>query len=295
MNKRVVLFGEMLWDCLKTGPIPGGAPMNVALNLHQLGYHSQLISSVGQDKLGSDLLEFLHSFGKDTSLIQALPNRETSRVLIDDSDPENIRYDILENVAWDHIKITSDAMEAVKKSDAFIFGSLAVRSEESFKTLQAILPHAKRKVFDANLRPPYVDFDKINTLLAQTDLLKINEDELLEFAKHFGISKEIETFCDHISKKFKIEKICITLGSKGALIYDKGKIFQHPGYQVKVSDTIGAGDAFLSGFIYQILDGKEPVKALDFGCKLGAYVATKKGGTPKYSLKTVNKFDPTSN
>ncbi|MDN3203516.1 carbohydrate kinase family protein [Algoriphagus sediminis] len=295
MKKRVVLFGEMLWDCLRTGSIPGGAPMNVALNLHQLGHHSQLISSVGHDKLGSDLLEFLHSFCKDTSLIQTLPNLETSRVLIDDSDPENIRYDILENVAWDHIKITTEAMEAVKKSDTLIFGSLAVRSAESFKTLLAILPHAKWKIFDANLRPPYVDFDKITTLLAQTDLLKINEDELVEFAKYFEISKEIKPFCDHISKEFEIEKICITLGSKGALIYDRGKIFQHAGYQVKVSDTIGAGDAFLSGFIYRILDGKEPIKALDFGCKLGAYVATQKGGTPKYSLRIIEEFDPRSN
>lgn len=269
--------------------------MNVALNLHQLGYHSQLISAVGEDKLGEDLLEFLASFGKDISLIQRKNEVDTSRVLIDDSDLENIKYDILENVGWDTIELSDEALGAVKESDAFVFGSLGVRSSKSFETLTALLAEAKFKIFDANLRPPYVDFSKIESLLRQTDLLKINEDELIEFANHFDISHEIPSFCEHISKQFAIEKICITLGSKGALIYDQGKISQNSGYQIKVNDTIGAGDAFLSGFIFKILDGTEIEKALDFGCKLGAFVATQKGGTPKYSLDTIKSFDPKSN
>ncbi|MBN3519516.1 carbohydrate kinase [Algoriphagus lutimaris] len=284
MINKVVVFGEMLWDCLPNGAVPGGAPMNVALNLHQLGLDSKLISAVGKDNDGKKLLDFLNSFQFQTNLIQQLEEYGTSKVLVDDSDPENIKYDIISPVAWDFIKWNKNMDQLVAESDAFVFGTLGVRNPESLTTLLKLLHHETLRFFDANLRSPYYDFEIIETLLGFADVLKINEDELVIFADFFNVKPTIKSVCYHLDQHFPMDLICVTKGSAGALIYKKGEIIEHPGYKVKVADSIGAGDAFLSGFIKGYLENKPLSETLDFACKLGAFVASKKGGTPNYSI-----------
>ncbi|MDX5338019.1 MAG: carbohydrate kinase [Cyclobacteriaceae bacterium] len=287
MRDHVVIFGEMLWDCLPTGPVAGGAPMNVALNLHQLGLNSRLISAVGNDEDGQKLMDFLSAFGLPLELIQIHPEQETSKVLVDTSDPENIKYTIVSPVAWDFIQWSESLDQAVEDADAFVFGTLGVRNSDSLKTLLRLLHHPTLRIFDANLRPPFYDFEVIETLLGFTDILKINEDELEIFSDYFKTEPTIQGLCYFLDQHFPMEIICITRGSKGAVIYQKGKILEHPGYQVKFQDSIGAGDAFLSGFIKTYLEEKSPEEILDFACKMGGYVATQKGGTPKYSISDV--------
>ncbi|WP_026966065.1 carbohydrate kinase family protein [Algoriphagus terrigena] len=283
MRDHVVIFGEMLWDCLPSGPVAGGAPMNVALNLHQLGLNSRLISAVGRDEDGEKLLGFLGDFGLPLDLIQTKEDHETSKVLVDTSDPENIKYTIVSPVAWDFVTWNESMDKAVEEADAFVFGTLGVRNAESLKTLIKLLHHPTLRIFDANLRPPFYDFEVIETLLGFADILKINEDELEIFADYFQTEATIEDLCFYLDQHYPMEIICVTRGSKGALIYQKGKMFDHPGYVVQVQDSIGAGDAFLSGFIKTYLEEKSPEDILDFACKIGAFVATKQGGTPRYS------------
>lgn len=273
----------MLWDCLPSGPVAGGAPMNVALNLHQLGLNSRLISAVGKDEEGDKLLEFLKGFGLPLDLIQIKSGYETSKVLVDSSDPENIKYTILSPVAWDFIEWNETLDKVVEEADAFVFGTLGVRNPESLKTLIKLLQHPTLRIFDANLRPPFYDFEVIETLLGYADVLKINEDEMVIFADYFQTEATLEDLCFYLDQHFPMEIICVTRGSKGAVIYQKGKIFEHPGYVVQVQDSIGAGDAFLSGFIKTYLEEKSPEDILDFACKIGGYVATQKGGTPRYT------------
>lgn len=288
MRDNVVIFGEMLWDCLPTGPVAGGAPMNVALNLHQLGLNSRLISAVGKDEDGIKLLSFLREFELPLDLIQINPDHETSKVLVDTTDPENIKYTIVSPVAWDFIEWNETLDQVVEEADAFVFGTLGVRNTESLKTLIQLLRHPTLRIFDANLRPPFYDFEVIETLLGFADVLKINEDELEIFADYFKTEPTIEGLCFHLDQHFPMEIICVTRGSKGAIIYQKGKITEHSGYKVKVQDSIGAGDAFLSGFIKTYLEEKSPEEILDFACKIGAFVATQKGGTPRYAESDIH-------
>ncbi|GAB3224525.1 carbohydrate kinase [Algoriphagus aestuariicola] len=291
MRDHVVVFGEMLWDCLPSGPVPGGAPMNVALNLHQLGLNSRLISAVGLDKEGEDLLTFLREFGLPLDLIQTKENHDTSKVLVDTADPENIRYTIVSPVAWDYIIWNEEMDKAVEEADAFVFGTLGVRNPDSLKTLIKLLHHPTLRVFDANLRSPFYDFEVIETLLGFADILKINEDEMEIFADYFQTEPTIEDLCFYLDQHYPMEIICVTRGAKGAMIYQKGKLFEHPGYRVHVQDSIGAGDAFLSGFIKTYLEERSPEDILDFACRIGAFVATQKGGTPKYSEADIEGVD----
>jgi fructokinase len=284
MSHNVVIFGEMLWDCLPAGAVPGGAPMNVTLNLHQLGLNSRLISAIGKDVDGQKLLEFLHTFRLPVDLIQVNEDHETSTVLVNDDDPENIKYTIVSPVAWDFIQWNTEMDEAVAASDAFVFGTLGVRNPESLKTLLKLLHNKTLRIFDANFRPPFYDFEIIETLLGFTDILKINDDELEIFSDYFNIEPSVKSVCQHLDQHYPIDLICVTQGSKGALIYKDGNIISHEGYKVTVADSIGAGDAFLSGFIKTYLENQPLKQVLDFACKLGAFVASKKGGTPRYKI-----------
>ncbi|REG94649.1 PfkB family carbohydrate kinase [Algoriphagus antarcticus] len=291
MPHNVVIFGEMLWDCMPSGAVPGGAPMNVTLNLHQLGLNSRLISAIGNDKDGQKLIEFLQTFDLPVDLVQINQEHETSTVLVNDDDPENIKYTVVSPVAWDFIQWNTDMDEAVKTSDAFVFGTLGVRNIKSLTTLLKLLHHKTLRIFDANFRPPFYDFEIIESLLGFTDILKINEDELEIFADYFDIEPSVKSVCGYLDQHYQMDLICVTQGSKGALIYKGGNIISHEGFKVKVADSIGAGDAFLSGFIKTFLENQPLDKVLDFACKLGAFVASKKGGTPRYGIGDVNSLN----
>ncbi len=297
MLKKVVCFGEMLWDCFPDHEIPGGAPMNVALHLHQLGLAVQMISRVGNDAHGQKILDFISGYGLDTSCIQLDEQQATGTVQVDNADVENIKYTIVSPVAWDFIALRNKSLKAVQGADAFIFGSLSVRNHESWETLYHLLHEQVLNIFDINLRAPFYDFEQIEIILGYTDILKINEDELIIVADYFDIdlpekSKHLEKsqlVCAYLTENFPISMVCVTLGSKGALIYQEGEIISHSGYKVKVADTVGSGDAFLSGFVKTYLDGKKPKEILDFACAMGAYVATQKGGTARYKIEDVLK------
>lgn len=292
MTKKIICFGEMLWDVFPDGEVAGGAPMNVALNLKQLGMDVEMISRLGKDVLGDKLKEFVKEYGLPLTQIQEDEEYLTGKVIVNNADKENIKYEIIEPSAWDFIALTEENLGVVQEAKALIFGSLGVRNEQSWKTLYHLVHQPLLTVFDINLRAPFIDFYKIDSLLGYTDILKINEDELEILADFFELKRGgdlAEKLCSYLVEEYPIETICITLGSQGAMMYQNGKFTRHQGYKVEVQDTVGAGDAFLSGFVKMYLEGKNPQEILDFACKLGAYVASQKGGTPKYSLEEVNK------
>lgn len=294
MDNKVICFGEMLWDCFPDQSLPGGAPMNVALHLSQLGVSVKLLSSVGNDEEGNKLLDYLKGYTVADSLIQMHHTYPSGKVLINDADKENISYQIIFPSAWDFIQMSDEIHSEVLKSDVLVFGSLATRNEQSWNTLNEILKFKILKIFDLNLRPPFIDFSKIQKLLGFTDVLKINDEEMKVLAGFFQLKTSgnlANTFCSFLNDEFNIETICITLGSQGALLYSQGKLYKHQGYKVKVEDTVGSGDAFLSAFIAMYLKKEQPAKILDFSCKLGAFVASKKGGTPKYKLQDIHSIE----
>ncbi|WP_162418902.1 carbohydrate kinase family protein [Cyclobacterium roseum] len=287
MPKKIICFGEMLWDIFPKESIAGGAPMNVALQLQHLGMTVEMISRIGDDKLGNKLIGFVKDFGLSDSFIQKDPIHPTGTVVVNDQEKENIRYEIVKPAAWDYIQWTESMEKEVKNADAFIFGTLAARGEESKATLDKLLETPALKIVDINLRPPFYTADLIEHLLTKADVLKINEDELTLLADFYDLPSKMEAALEKLNELFDFELICITLGSKGAALYQDGEIISHPGYPVAVKDTVGAGDAFLAGFVYKYLANDSPEKILDFACALGALVATYSGGTPVYKMEDI--------
>lgn len=280
----------MLWDVFPKENIPGGAPMNVALHLNHMGADVAFVSKVGDDKEGKDLLAFVRGYGLPIHHILVDASVPTGKVLVDDRDNENIRYQIVKPAAWDHIEWNEDLQEKIDQADAFVFGSLAARERESRDSLLRFLKTNTLKVFDINLRAPFYTFELLHKLLSLSNILKLNEEELAVLAAYHHLPEDTTKALDQLSESYELDMICMTKGKNGAVLYFEDELISHPGYPVAVQDTVGSGDAFLSALINSYLKGKSPEQILDDACALGALVATKKGGTPKYEAGDIERI-----
>ena len=286
----IVCFGEVLWDLLPTGKVAGGAPMNVAHHAKQVGAHSTMISSVGRDALGDELIVFLEDKGIPTHLVQRSERFPTSVVKVHLDDSGSASYEIVEGVAWDDIQLADAMLEAVRAADLLVFGSLVTRSATSRSTLQALLKAAQVRVFDVNLRAPFYSPASIEALLKESDIVKTNDDELEKLADWFGQDKEMPLMTQYLMDRFDLQKVIVTRGSHGAACRDVEGWHEHPGFRIKVTDTVGSGDSFLAGFLTSMLKGESTKDCLAFACAVGALVATYAGGTPLVSPEMVEAF-----
>ena len=261
--------------------------MNVAIHLKNMGNQAAIISRVGSDDLGNELLRFVQEHGLTTQFIQHGQTHLTGVVKVNVEDKNNVSYKIVKPVAWDYIGVENDALEAVKHADCFVFGSLSARSEETFNTLKKLLEVAKFKVLDINLRPPYYDKETIEFLLKNTDLLKLNHLELEEISAWFFPQGTVQENLHQLSELFNIDTICVTLGEEGAMLLHQQEFFQSPGFEVEVVDTIGSGDSFLASFISNFLQNVALENALVEACAVGAWVATHHGASPLISKEEI--------
>jgi fructokinase len=283
-------YGEILWDVLPDGPQPGGAPLNVAYHLNKLGMDSSLITRIGKDHNGQKLMDLMDNWGINTGLLQIDDQYETSQVLAKMNGNE-VSYEIVFPVAWDFINQSEELIHQMKPSKYFIFGSLASRNETSRNTLYDLLDTNAIKVFDINLRPPFVNQVQLGHLLSKADIVKFNEAELEIVQIMFGGSFKGETDQVHfIQNRFNVSEVIVTKGEFGAAYYKASQGYNVWGSEVTVKDTIGSGDAFLAAFIASHYRSEEPLNTLKKAIAMGAFIATKQGGCPEYKLGEYQAF-----
>lgn len=288
---KVTSFGEVLWDDFPGGKVLGGAPLNVLVRLRSLGVDTSMISSRGDDADGEELLRQIESKNVNTDLLQVCKDQATSLVKVHLDACGSASYEIVYPCAWDRIQVEEAALQRVAESDAFIYGSLSTRDEVSRKTLEQLVEKAKFKIFDVNLRPPHYDTGRLLDMMKKADLIKLNDDELYELSKAYGSKhNSIEQNIQFLAKLSGTPRICVTLGSHGAIYFENGELYRHCGYRVKVADTVGSGDSFLAGLTYKLLNNTPPQEAVSFACALGALVASHHGATPEISLKEIENF-----
>lgn len=288
MKKTVVTIGEILWDVFPEGKKVGGSSMNVALHLHKQGLNAQFMSAIGDDENGTELIEFLTENNFPTDLIQ-VNNLPTSTVEVELDEQHQATYKIIEPVAWDAIELSDNLISTVKVADAFVYCSLTCRNETSKNTVLSLLQYGKLKIFDINLREPFYTIETLKLLLSEADILKVNEHELLYLKSDLKLSGNTdEQLLKQLSNLFQIEIICLTVGEKGAYVLHHDKLYHHKGYQVKVADTVGAGDSFLATFVSSYLNGYPMDTILDRACKVGAFVASQIGANPVYGDEVFN-------
>ena len=281
-DKTVIAFGELLWDCLPSGAVLGGAPANFALRMHNLGVSVGLVSKVGKDELGVKARARLAELGVDDSLVQTDDLMPTGTVQVEISKDGNASYTILPNVAYDYILSTPELEETIKKAKLICYGSLVQRAAVSRASLLELLESAPNttKLVDINLRRDCYSAETIDSSLRYADILKLNDSEVPQVSKILrGVELDPSDFCELIFQYYPIKHVLITRAEKGVFAMSKdGTIVDIAGHQVKVVDTIGSGDAFTAGFVSRFLAGKTLTECCEFGNRLGALVATKQGG-----------------
>lgn len=283
----VLCFGEILWDFLPEGLFPGGAPFNVGFHLHQLGADVHVVSAVGRDVLGDELLARLRGWGIDTALISRHLGLPTGHVRAQVDARGDAHYEIMSSVAWDQIVVTHDVVQVAAASQAIVFGSLAQRSpfnRNALERLLAVLPPQAIAVFDANLRPPFDDLDLVRTLAARSTVLKLNAAEAARLAagEPEWPGRE-EVHARALAARTGTPVICVTAGARGAGLL-RGEVWTwEPAQPVQVVDTVGAGDAFLASLVTSLLEGRSSDgELLARACRLGEWVASRRGATPAH-------------
>ena len=289
MNKQfdAVCFGEILWDILPTGAQPGGAPMNVAYHLQKLGLRAAMISRIGRDEKGEKLLTILQANGVTTDYVQQDAHHITGIVNATLHETNEVTYEIVHPVAWDFIVPEERLVGLVNGARFFIYGSLAARDKITAQTLFQLVEAARTRVVDINLRPPHFSQALVEWLLESAGILKLNEHELPLLCSWYSKLKQDEEQVKFLQDRFAIPTIIVTKGGEGAMVCHEGRLYSHPGYKVKVADTIGSGDAFLAGFLAKTKEELPIEQRLQFANALGAFIASKQGACPAYEVREI--------
>lgn len=283
MSARILAVGEVLWDVLPDGKQLGGAPANFAFHARGLGANASIVTRVGDDPLGREVLDRFAALGLPVETVQIDPDRPTGRAVATPDAQGQAHFTILENVAWDRIAADDLALTAARLADAVCFGSLAQRDEPSRSSIRTLIdaaPATALRVFDVNLRPPFIDRDIVARSLDRADVLKINDQELPEVAAMFAFHGGTRAMIEALADRFGLSVVALTRGSQGSLIWRAGEWADHPGHRVEVVDTIGAGDSFTAALTVGLLAGRSLESINAHANAVAAFVCSRAGGTP---------------
>jgi fructokinase len=283
VRHKILAIGEVLWDLLPSGKQLGSAPANFTYHCRSLGADARLVTRIGDDELGRGILGRFRLLGLPTKLVQIDPEFPTGTVDVALDQDGQPRFTIREHVSWDRIAATVDAIEAASRADAICFGSLAQRGEPARRAIRALVsatrPEALR-LFDVNLRPPFVDRDTVADSLELADALKLNDQELPALAQMFGLPAGDRAAMSELAHRFGLRLVALTRGAAGSLLLAEGCWSDDPGRPVTVHDTIGAGDAFTAALAVGLLS-RRPIDVINrHANEVAAFVCTQPGGTP---------------
>lgn len=302
----VVGLGEALFDVFPERSILGGAPLNVAVQAHQLlaplGGQGVPVSRIGNDELGKRLQAELADRGVPLSGMQIDPEHSTGTVIVTlhGNEPQ---YEIVEGVAWDFLT-WSDELEALAdQCHAVTFGTLGQRSEPARSTVQRFVMRARQalRLFDVNVRQHYYDAGVLRQSCEVATVVKLNEHELPIVHQALGLPDVSAAFHDEVRTDrmvedimagFMLDAVALTRGARGTVLYEsgqkvEGQIVSYPA--AERADSVGAGDACSAGLIVGMLMHQPVQEVVDLANHLGAYVASQSGATPPLPKELIDR------
>ncbi|MGH9397937.1 MAG: carbohydrate kinase family protein [Terriglobia bacterium] len=287
---KIISLGEILWDVFEHGELLGGAPFNFAAHIHRLRHNVLFVSAVGEDDRGSAALEKMRELGLSTRFVQRTPDAPTGIVPVNLDSTGQPRFVIQRPAAYDLLSLTEREIAALSSPEAewICFGTLHQCSANARQALAALLeanPHARR-FYDVNLRPESYDKALVDTLLKESTVVKLNDEEAKTLEEIFGEdSVGIEEFSRSHAKRYGWEAVCVTRGARGCAILVGEEYVEVAGYPVTVIDTVGSGDAFSAAFLHGLANNWPPAEIGDFANRLGALVAGRRGAIPPWTIE----------
>jgi len=274
---QTLIFGEVLFDRFPDGTeVLGGAPFNVAWNLHGLGFEPLLISAVGDDDLGRRILTAMQSWGMDRSGVQVKASHATGivNVGLEGGEPS---FDIVAERAWDEISF--EDVPRLPEIALLYHGTLALRQKASAAALGELTRHVRAPVLvDVNLRKPWWNRGQVLSLLSTAELVKMNEAELLALVPG---KESLSSRARELVESYQPELLCVTRGAAGAVAFAGESTLRvaPPEKKTPVCDTVGAGDAFAAVLIVGHLNGWPLELTLSRAQALASEVVRLRGAT----------------
>lgn len=294
MSLLVVGMGEALWDMLPEGRKLGGAPANFAYHVSQFGLDSRVVSAVGDDELGNEILANFAEKQLDCQIEKVAYPTGTVQVMLDEKGVPC--YEIKEGVAWDNIPYTPALENLAKQTHAVCFGSLAQRNAVSRETINRFIDQMPEdenvlKIFDINLRQHFYSKELIEASLKKSNVLKINDEELVVVGEMFGFADiDFQDKCWILLAKYNLKMLILTCGTEGSYVFTPGEVSFLETPQVQVADTVGAGDSFTGAFVAAILSGKTVKDAHRLAVDVSAFVCTQNGAMPELAEELKNRL-----
>lgn len=280
-KKVIVGIGELLWDMLPSGKAIGGAPANFAYHAGRLGEEGWVVSAVGDDALGHEILDVLDE--KRLHSLVAMVDKPTGTVQVSLDDAGVPTYTIVEDVAWDHIPFTPKMQDLASRADAVCFGSLVQRNGSRASVLKFLeaVPASALKVFDINLRQHFYTPEILRKSLEIADVLKINDEEIVILSEMFGLGSDPREACRKLIRQYSLRFVLLTKGAQGSEVISPDEVIPQGVGKVDVVDTVGAGDAFTAAFTVAYLRGDSLADAQKLAGEVTAYVCSHKGAMPE--------------
>jgi len=295
LNRRhiVVGLGELLWDLLPAGQQLGGAPANFAYIISLLGDEGIPASRLGRDSLGASAIRRLGELGLSAEFIQKDADHPTGTVKVEVDRSGQPCFEISEPVAWDFLAWTPQWQSLAQQADAVCFGSLAQRSEQSRTTIRRFLVALREKavrVFDVNLRQNFYTTQVLAQSMKFATVVKLNHEELPKIMRSLELeNRSEEDSARQLLSSHEVKLVCVTRGNSGSLLVSADEHSEHPGFKVKVADTVGAGDAFTAAVVHGYLRGTPLAQINETANRVGAWVASQSGATPAPKARSLAK------
>ena len=280
---RCIGLGEVLWDLLPAGKQLGGAPANFAYHVHALGAQALVVSRVGNDAPGREIISRLRALGLRTDGITVDRSAPTGTVGVALDEHGTPTFTIHENVAWDFLEAGESVLREASQADAVCFGTLAQRHRVSRAAIRAVLqaaPPEALRIFDINLRQHFWSRDLIVESLDLASVFKLNDAELPVVAKLLGLAGDESRLLRQIAERFDLKAIALTKSGEGSSLLLGDKFVSRPGSKLVIADTVGAGDSYTAALALGLLAGHEPERIIDFAHRVADHVCTQPGATP---------------
>lgn len=280
----ILAIGEILFDVFPDYRRLGGAPFNFAFHLKQLGFPVRFVSRVGADHNGKEIRAAVQAFGFNPADLQIDSRHATGTVDVTLNNAGVPTFDILPNVAYDHIDFTPAVGSLLEDCALIYYGTLIQRTDRGFRNLHRILSARKSKtkcLYDINLRPGGYTHQVVRESLAHADLLKLNDEELAVLSTIHGQKRHEDRFVAFLRQHYAIEVVALTRGHSGSTLFSADGRFDAATPLVEnIVDTVGAGDAFASVLAAGYLRGLPATRTLNAATRLAAHLCTVAGAIP---------------
>ena len=279
MNQPTALsFGESVIDIYPDRRVVAGSPVHLAAHLAHRGWEVTLATRLGDDPDAPEIREVLRRYGISEVAVESDPLLPTGSVTIY-FNGDGHSFHIHKPAAWDSLELLE-----IPPADVVCFGSLIGRSPVARSALGRLLAQDfAMRVFDVNLRPPDVHLETLRRGLKAATVVKVGDDELAEVTRSFDVRPQVNSL---FALGKDVEWVAVTHGSQGAELWHRsGRSWSQRAAEVRVTDTVGAGDAFTAGLVHGLWHGVDGEEALAGAMSAAESILGQRGGLPRQSSR----------